>query len=724
MLPFAELAPVDPKRLQAVAEWVETHVRPVLHVVAGERQEGDPPQQEFEARDYQIEAWARLDISREEGKTRALGNLATGLGKTFVAAVDVMRYRGWCAAQDPPMYPRILYVSHQRDINEQAAKTFRAVMPDAEVAFFQTRQEQLPDVDITFANIQGLYSELDRFDPQDFEYIIWDESHHLEAETYKAVRDHFDPLFEHAITATVERADGKDIQDYFGTPLYQKSLPEGIAEGHLADVDYHIVFDKAIRDRLEGGFNPKTLQEIKDLFKEKPPSDAIARNIEEEIARLGLEDPKTIVFCDSIDEAEEMAELLDGVAYHSQTDDRAQALGDFRTGRRRRITTRDMFNEGVDIPDAELIIFLRSTNSPTIFEQQLGRGLRKAPGKDKVYVLDFVANVERIAKVREISQAIQKCTRQTEQQAGAEGSLPGEQEGDGGLHVHTAHGDFDFDSIAVDLLDKWKAIPRKWETPPSIINSDFVKLDNDQIVALAREIKSSGPLTQDEIDQLSRRKLFLSASTINKRFGSLSVFQEACKGKTREEEQQELIALAMMLSPGEPLSHVRIEELRKNRQFPSISTVKKFFGSLTDFQKACGFDVGERMENPHSASGREELVELALSISPDRPLQKREIEALSAEGRFAGAKKIRTLFGSIAEFQKACGFGADNRKETIQLTNNDVIARALELSPSAPLKRTQIRQLSSSGAFPSLSNVLKRFGTLAEFHQACGFTSD
>lgn len=461
MPPSQEFAPVDPTRLRAIAEWVGTRVRPVLHVVAEATQEGDPPQQEFETRGYQLEAWAKLDMSREEGRTRALGNLATGLGKTFVAGVDVMRYRERCAAQDPPMYPRILYVSHKHDINEQAARTFATLMPDAEIDFFKTKRKQLPDADVTFATVQGLYSELGRFDPQDFEYIIWDESHHLEAETFKVVRDYFDPLFEHAITATMERMDGKDIQDYFGTSLYQKTLPEGIAEGHLADVNYHIVFDKTIREKLKGGFNPKTLGEIKELFKDKPPIDEIARSIEEEIERLNLLNPKIIAFCESINEADALAVELGGVAYHSGATDRPQILSNFRSGQLRRITTRDMFNEGMDIPDADLLIFLRGTSSSTIFEQQLGRGLRRAPGKTKVHVLDYVANVERIAKVRELSESIQRHASQLGQREITQVGDAGDDGDDArGLHIHTAHGDFDFDSIAVDLLAKFDMLKR------------------------------------------------------------------------------------------------------------------------------------------------------------------------------------------------------------------------------------------------------------------------
>jgi superfamily II DNA or RNA helicase len=408
-----QLESIDPARLQAVADWIQANVRPAAQVLSGDILPEDQPQApQFDERDYQLEAWVKLEERRAEGGTRALGNLATGLGKTFVTAIDVARYKEWCAAQSPPLLPRVLYVSHQNDINVQAEKTFRFVMPDADFATFDPSEKQVPDADVTFATIQGLYQNLALFDPEDYEYIIWDETHHLEAETFKKVRDYFRPLFEHGVTATVARMDGKDIQEYFGAPLYKKSLPEGIAEGYLKDVDYHIVFDKSIKDKLKGGFEPKTLQDIKDLFKEKPPRDAIARSIKEEIEKLGLTDPKMIVFCEDIDEANEMAELLGGVAYHSGTKNRQQKLDDFRAGRNLIMTTRDMFNEGVDIPDAEVSVFLRGTGSNTIFEQQLGRVLRKSAGKPKAYVLDFVANIERIAKVRELSENIQRRARE------------------------------------------------------------------------------------------------------------------------------------------------------------------------------------------------------------------------------------------------------------------------------------------------------------------------
>jgi superfamily II DNA or RNA helicase len=419
----------------------------------------------FEIRTYQLEAWANLWGARQAGTQRGFVHLATGLGKTSVAVFDVMKFREEQMAQDPPTIPRVLFVSHQNDISNQAKERFEYFMPDVSTTTFETRRENLPDADITFATFQSLYSELDRFDPQDFEYIIYDEAHHSEANTFKEVRDFFDPLYELGLTATPDRMDDKDIREYFGEPLYSKSLAEGIAEGWLADVDYHIVFDDIVKQLMKDGFEPKTLREFHELFKVRPRNETIAKNIREERHKIGLDAAKTIIFCEDISHAEEMAELLDGVAYHSdiKKNDRKRILTNFRNNTNQVICTVDAFNEGIDIPDARLVVFLRSTQSGTIFEQQLGRGLRRTRDKGRVSVLDFVANIERIQKVRELSKEIRKLTEEDGENADIDTATTGKEDG---LRIHGPHSDFDFDRIAVDLLRIFDQLQPNLQPPP------------------------------------------------------------------------------------------------------------------------------------------------------------------------------------------------------------------------------------------------------------------
>lgn len=371
--------------IESVAEWVKTAAS-----------------KDTQLRDYQIEAWYRLWTRRKEGRRRALMHLATGLGKTSVAAVDVLHFlREECPGS------RVLFVSHMNDISYQAQQTFLHVNPHFTTTFFRSGRKP-KEADVTFATFQGLFQELDHIEPDRYAYIVWDEAHHTEAETFAAVRKYFNPIFELGLTATPERADGRDILNYFGKPLFSKSLADGIVEGWLSPVDYHIVFDEAIKKAMSEKFELDTIKQIRDLFAIRPRNEMISKEVLERRHNIGMDHAKTIVFCQNKEAAEEMAVLLHGEFYHSgiETGQRLDILRRFRDGKLQVICTVDMFNEGIDIPDARLVVFLRSTSSRTIFEQQLGRGLRRSPGKDKVTVLDFVANVERINFVRELGHSV------------------------------------------------------------------------------------------------------------------------------------------------------------------------------------------------------------------------------------------------------------------------------------------------------------------------------
>lgn len=404
----------------------------------------------LQLRDYQLKAWGSLWSARmNKHRKRALIHLATGLGKTSVAAVDVAHY-----LKEENQVGRVLFVSHMNDISHQAEHTFNRMSPHLTTSFF--KGELSDSAQVTFATFQSLYNALDTIDTKHFSYIIWDEAHHIEAETFSQVRKHFNTDFQLGLTATPERSDGRDILNYFGKAIFHKSLAEGIAEGWLSPVDYRIVFDQAIKDAMSKGFEAKSLKEIRDLFGIRARNEVISSEVMQRRHDIGLDQAKTIVFCQNIPAAEQMASLLKGEVYHStlKPEDRASIFKRFKSGHLQVICTVDMFNEGIDIPDARLIVFLRSTSSRTIFEQQLGRGLRRHPGKDKVTVLDFVANVERINFVRELG-------RHT---AAASGTKRGSYAvGGGQVSVETGMGYFDtstfeFEEQAIQLLERYDAI--------------------------------------------------------------------------------------------------------------------------------------------------------------------------------------------------------------------------------------------------------------------------
>lgn len=404
----------------------------------------------IEARDYQIGAWDKLRDCRKKGRKRVLVHFATGLGKTSVAAIDVLRY-----TTDEKPKGRVLFVSHMNDISQQAKNTFLFVNPNFTTTTFKGK---LKDVQVTFATFQGLIRQLDNIPYDYFSYIIWDEAHHIEADTFSLVRKHFTPEFELALTATPERADGRDIFNYFGHPIFTKSLADGINEGWLSAVDYHIVFDEAIKEAMDNEFEVSSLKQIRELFAIKSRNEIISKEVKERRHQIGLDKAKTIVFCQNIIAASEMATLLDGEVYHSGIvfDRREDIMRRFKNGKLQVICTVDMFNEGIDIPDARLVVFLRSTSPRTIFEQQLGRGLRRAPGKNRVTVLDFVANVERINFVRELGRHV----------GGSHSSGTGLSRGSGfdDLLQEVQDNDnfslstFDFEDKVVELMDRYDTI--------------------------------------------------------------------------------------------------------------------------------------------------------------------------------------------------------------------------------------------------------------------------
>lgn len=714
-------------RRQSVGAWISNNLRPAAKVL-DEAAEQDRKASSFEVREYQLDAWGSLWDARQQGQERGLVHLATGLGKTSVAVFDVMKFREEQLAQDPPTIPRVLFVSHMTDISDQARERFEHFMPDLEMDNFDTDQPNRPDVDIRFATFQSLHSKLDQLDPQDYEYIIYDEAHHTEAPTFKAVRDYFDPLFELAITATPDRMDKKDIRDYFGEAVYSKSLPEGIGEGWLADVDYHIVFDDIVKKIMEEGFEPGTLKELNDLFNVEPRNEVIANNIREEQQRIGVEQAKTVIFCKNIEHAEAMAELLDGVSYHSglEQEDRKQILQGFRNGNHKVICTVDMFNEGIDVPDASVIVFLRSTQSGNIFEQQLGRGLRKTKGKDKVTVLDFVANIERIIKVRELSQKIQGS------RGGDEGIDEGDytsndaldddatiicggevKDGEGGLQVRMQHGNFDFNSIAVNLLEKYNQFTIK-----DIFK--FSDYTNDQLIELATQLSPGKPISKTAMEELSKKRLFPSARTIQDRFGSTREFHVACGYEPtgfRDFTADEIVELARSVSPNKPLTQRMIIDMSKEGLFPGTSIIYDRFKSVKAFQEACGFTTGSRFKD-YTA---DDIIKLAKEISPDRVIHQGDITRLSKDGSFVSRERIVKVFGSVTAFREACG---NEQVNFTGITADEIVELANKLSPDKPLTKSMIDELSKKRVFPSVNVVMDRFSSMENFQAQRGLDSE
>ena len=361
-----------------------------------------------EIRPYQVDAWAALQNHRDGGEKNALLHMATGLGKTTVAAGDIAsfvesrRLRG----EDST---RVLFLAHQTELIRQGADRLASLLPDMSVSELSKRNKQkgAHSADIVVATLQSMGNRLHEYANDAFDYVVVDESHHSMAQDFKKTISHFTPEFRLGITATPFRGDEKDLADLFGETVYSKGLEAAIAEEWLVTPDYRLQMDDILDDIVDQKFN--SMKELNEVLFSETRNEEVARIINE--AETELQRPKTIIFCRDIAHAEETLRFHpDAKTLHSEilSDERAKIMDEFKNGDLSKIITVDMFNEGIDVPEVNMLVFLRSTASRTIFEQQLGRGLRHAPGKDTVIVLDFVGTGERLQDLYALSEEIRK----------------------------------------------------------------------------------------------------------------------------------------------------------------------------------------------------------------------------------------------------------------------------------------------------------------------------
>ena len=323
---------------------------------------------------------------------------------------------------------------HENRILEQALGEFRAVLGDeVTLGVFHGERKVFDEVDVCFASFQTFHHWKDAFFLDEFLFIIVDEGHHAAAPTFQPVVKYFTPRYLLGMTATPNRTDDKDIRDIFGPEVVNISLEEAIANNWLTPFEYHIITDnlrtsslrRLIREELDEERRVSLAQLNESIF---------IRLRDEQVAERIMEfNKKTIIFCERIEHAEHFAEFIPGSKpYHTGRGykESRETLQAFRDGGLQYILAVDKLNEGVDIPDAEVIVFYRNTDSERIFLQQLGRGARKKLGKEKYIVLDFVSNIHRLLAIKAMAENVKR----------AKG---GEQEFDTGL-IHLSGNGFDF----------------------------------------------------------------------------------------------------------------------------------------------------------------------------------------------------------------------------------------------------------------------------------------
>ncbi len=356
---------------------------------------------------YQQEILDKLDAERNvRGYHRNLVVAATGTGKTVISALDYKRY----VKRNPTSPCRLLFVAHREEILKQSISTFRAVLKDANFGDMFVGGFKPESIDHLFISIQTFNSQdfTQKTSPDFYDYIVVDEFHHAAAPTYQQLLNYYTPKLLLGLTATPERLDGKTqrILDYFNNRIAAEiRLPEAIDRKLLCPFQYFGVTDNADLDSLKwtrGGYDNGELSKLYTFsgMAANKRADLIINSILKYVT--DIDDVKGLGFCVSVDHAEFMSRYFNEhgipsmyLTGDSPDEERSSAKKNLVSGKNRFIFVVDIYNEGIDIPEVNTILFLRPTESLTVFLQQLGRGLRLAEDKECLTVLDFIGQANK-----------------------------------------------------------------------------------------------------------------------------------------------------------------------------------------------------------------------------------------------------------------------------------------------------------------------------------------
>ena len=441
----------------------------------------------FEPRGAQIEALYELNKTRLEGNDRALVVAATGIGKTYLAAFDSRNFN------------RVLFIAHREEILKQAYESFKNIRIDKfnnqqevinkvaegvsatknnynedgyNMGFFMNSTKDT-DKDIVFASVQCLgkesYLNEQYFSRDYFDYIVVDEFHHAISKNYQNIINYFTPKFMLGLTATPDRLDNKDvfsICDY--NTVYEATLKTAIDKGWLVPFRYYGIYDESVNyedvEFKNGKYNEKQLEEALSINKR---AELILNHYKK------YKSSSALGFCTSKHHAEFMAKYfneqgISACAVYSGSEgkfneERNTALSKLRKGEIKVIFSVDMFNEGLDVKSIDMVMFLRPTESPTVFLQQLGRGLRKDKNKKYLNVLDFIGNYKKANLVPYL------LTGQSKKITNTSGFIPNEEDYPEDCFV-------DFDFRLVDIFEKMNKANQKLE---DFILEEYFKIKED-----------------------------------------------------------------------------------------------------------------------------------------------------------------------------------------------------------------------------------------------------
>ena len=450
---------------------------------------------DLELKEHQKQALKSLEEMRAKHETIALLYHATGTGKTVTAVTDAKKCGG-----------RTLFLAHTVELVEQAAKTFKELWKTVNVGRYVDSIKQ-PNAYVLCGSIQSVALNLDRFKPDDFDYLIIDEAHHASADTYQKVLAYFKPKFTLGLTATPERADDKNILDIFKNTAHKLDIQTAVEIGELVPVRcirIHTNIDLTkvrfnsvqynIRDLESKIFVPERNTLIADTFMEY------------------CSEKRTVVFCASVKHAEQIAQLIRerganalAVSGSMKASDRKEYLAKFQKGEIKALCACDLLNEGWDCPETEVLFMARPTMSKVLYTQQLGRGMRLADGKESLIVFDFVDNasqynmpysMHRLFKLKDYKPG--KLVLGTKQQREADDQLYAKGE------KPEAIVDFPIDATDYEAVDvfNWQE-----EAAGMISQMEFIRRVDVQSETVERYIRE-GKIIPDLIVPMSEHRVF------------------------------------------------------------------------------------------------------------------------------------------------------------------------------------------------------------------------
>ena len=336
----------------------------------------------LELRDHQQAALSNLQTMRDQGESIALLYHATGTGKTVTAVSDAKR-----------LGKRTLFLAHTKELITQAQDTFNEIWDKADAGLYVAEQKD-KDAYVVCSSIQSISRNLDEFKPNDFGYVIIDECHHGAADTYRKVLSYFRPEFTLGLTATPDRADGESILEDFKKVAHKLDLKEAVELGELVPI-------RCIRVKTNVDLSTVRINGI-NYYSQDLESKLFVPERNKLLADTYLnyvKNKKTVVFCASVNHAKEISELFkqhgiksEAVSGSLKSTVRKRILDQFENEDTDVLCACDLLNEGWDSPKTEVLFMARPTLSKTLYVQQLGRGMRKAEGKECLMVFDFIDN--------------------------------------------------------------------------------------------------------------------------------------------------------------------------------------------------------------------------------------------------------------------------------------------------------------------------------------------